>query len=271
MSKIRVAEKGISYLLWKAPKGKVNPKALGWTRPDGVINFQTSQAAENYAKNRCVSALQGAKPFERGVLVKENQVLAEINGDCTKADLIPYSDKMIGADLYHGHPSIGSVEFPLSLSDYIVLISQRLNKIVAFNKNGEHSTLINNKKNGFFIKLLPKKWQERIMQLEQIGMGSIATSQYAKEYAKMFPQEIQKKAEQALHAKIGVSYGDISKIEEFKKTKFTQDEIEILNAVERQLTADGTFAKNINNFWKKFAEKLDCIYETNYTNFVKKV
>ena len=198
----------LSYLCHtKQPKGQINSKTLGWIRPDGVINFQSAEVAENYAKNRCVAALHSDKPFERGVLIKENQVLAEVNGDITKIDMSAYSEKMVGASFFHGHPCIGSTELPLSLADYLVFVSQRLKKIVAFNKNGEHSTLIQNPQKSLFLKLLPKKWQEKLMSFEQIGMGSIATSEYAKEYAKMFPKEIQKKIEQALHTQIGIPYG----------------------------------------------------------------
>ncbi len=269
MKNVQVLKTGFS-MLWKSPKGEVNPKTLGWIKPDGVIIFQTAEVAENYAKNRCVSALHSSKPFERGVLVRDNQVLAEVQGDIAQIDMSKYSDKMAGANFFHGHPRIeGNTDFPISLADYLVLVSQRLKKIVAFNANGEHSTLIQNPKKSLFIKFLPQKWQEKLIPLEQIGMGSIATSEYAKEYAKMFPKEIQKKVEQSLHAQIGIPYGSRSKIAEFEKSKLTMDEFNTMYSVDTKAKQDGTLAKVINNFWEKIAKKLDCTYETNFADLTK--
>lgn len=73
-------------------------------------------------------ALHTPQPFEKGVLVKDNQVLAEINEDFTIIDISPYSDKMTGATVFHGHPKLGDYTFPVSLEDYLVLISQRYYK-----------------------------------------------------------------------------------------------------------------------------------------------
>lgn len=268
MPNVSQLETGIS-LLWKAPKGKINPKTLGWVRPDGVINFQTASVAENYARNRCVSALHTSTPFERGVLVKDNQVIAEINGDFTKIDMSPYSDKMVGADFYHGHPKLNGHTLPVSLADYLVLVSQRLKKVVAFNEKGEHSTLTQNPQKSLFIRLLPKKWQEKLIPFEQIGMGSVATSEYAKAYTKMFPKEVQKKVEQAIHTQIGIPYGSRTKMAEFEKSKFTTSEFTTLNTVEEQAKKDGTLARVIHDFWVKVAKKLECTYETNFTELTK--
>lgn len=266
MGKIQAVEAGISLLKYQIPKGKISPKTLGWVRPDGVINFQSAKMAEGYAKNRCVSALHSPIPFERGVLVRDNQVIAEINGDIAQVDIFKCSGKMVDADLYHGHPNTESnTAFPVSLTDYLVLISQRLKKVVAFNSNGEHSTLTQQPQKSLLIRLLPKKWQEKLIPFEQIGMGSIATSEYAKDYAKMFPKEVQKKAEQGLHTKIGIPYGSRSKIAEFNKTKLTINEFNTIGTVEAKAKQDGTLARIIHNFWEKTAKKLNCKYETDYS------
>ena len=76
-----------SILETKPLQVKINPAELGWIRPDGVINFQTISAAENYAKNRCIFALRTSKPFERALLVKDNQVLAEVQGGLTNVNM----------------------------------------------------------------------------------------------------------------------------------------------------------------------------------------
>lgn len=269
MGKIQALETGISLLRWQVPKGKINPKTLGWVRPDGIINFQSAEIAENYAKNRCISALRTSTPFERGFILRDNHVIAEVNGDFTKIDISPYSGKMVGATIFHGHPKLEGHTLPVSLSDYLVLVSQRLKKVVAFNERGEHSAITQNPKKSLFIRLLPKKWQDKLIPFEQIGMGSVATSEYAKEFAKMFPKEIQKKVEHALHKQIGIPYGSRSKIAEFEKSKFTMDEFNTLNSIEEQAKKDGTLAKVVHNFWEKVAKKLECSYDTNFTELTK--
>ena len=43
MANISQIKTGISLLKWQVPKGKINPKTLGWVRPDGIINFQSAE------------------------------------------------------------------------------------------------------------------------------------------------------------------------------------------------------------------------------------
>ena len=100
-------------------------------------------------------------------------------------------------------------------------------------------------------------------------MGSVATSEYAKVFAKMFPKEMQKKVEQAIHTQIGIPYGSRSKMAEFKKSKFTIDEFNTLNTVEEQAKKDGTLTRAVHDFWEKVAKKLECTYETNFTELTK--
>ena len=85
----------------------------------------------------------------------------------------------------------------------------------------------------------------------------------------MFPKEIQKKVEHALHKQIGIPYGSRSKIAEFEKSKFTMDEFNTLNSIEEQAKKDGTLAKVVHNFWEKVAKKLECSYDTNFTELTK--
>ena len=100
----------------------INPKTIGWVRPDGIINFATKDAAKDYAVNRCKSANKADKKFERTVIVKDNMILSEANGqiDNVGFDYNEISDYK-GCDLYHNHPA----PMPLSWDDYGVLISQK--------------------------------------------------------------------------------------------------------------------------------------------------
>ena len=58
----KLAKWGKVPLKWTPPKS-IQPKNLGWIRLDGKINFQTEDAAMEYAKNRAVGALKKNKTF----------------------------------------------------------------------------------------------------------------------------------------------------------------------------------------------------------------
>ena len=250
--------------------GKYNPKTLGWVRPDGVINFQTAEIAEKYAKNRCVSALNIAQPYEKGVLVKDNIILAEVVGDINKVDMSKYVGKMADASFFHGHPKLkGNPESPLSLPDYLFMISQKLKKIVAFNKNGEHSTLIQKPQKSLLIRLLSKKWQDIFIHIKQIRRGQLATKEFAKKYSQAFPKEVQEKMEQTLHSMIGLPYGNYKKIEAINNNDLTFEECLAVGSYERHIRNNGKAAQITNDFWEKISKKLNCIYKTNFSNLKK--
>lgn len=139
MVKINALKKGVSYLFWQAPKGNINPKTLGWIRPDGIINFQTAKAAQTYAKKRVMEALHTPKPFERAVFVKDNQILSQIDGN---QHHVHFDMKNIrgqkDVSIVHGHPT-GT---PLSDQDYNCLMtSPEFKSVVAYNKHGEYSKM----------------------------------------------------------------------------------------------------------------------------------
>lgn len=255
-------------LLWKTPKRKINPKTLGWIRQDGIINFQTSEAAENYVKTRCIAALSIPNPFERGILTRDNQILAEVDGDFASVDMTQYIGKMEGANFFHGHTRLrNNPELPLSLSDYLIMVSQKLKKVVAFNKNGEYSILIQKPQKNKILKLLPIKWQEKLTTYNQKRMGRTATLEFAKEYVKLFPKEVQRKLEAAFHAEIGLPFASKSKIN--NKQPFSSKECSKIDRIEEEIKENGTKAKMISDFWKKCQNKINCIYETNYTILTK--
>ena len=119
MYKIQALKTGIS-LLWKAPKGKINPKALGYVCPDGAINFATEEAAVQYAKNKCVKAAKNG--YEHGGLRYKNRIILEKIGDENGVDFgrvkinIPK-----GTEIFHDHP--GEKANPISLQDYYCLMN----------------------------------------------------------------------------------------------------------------------------------------------------
>ena len=76
----------------------INPKKLGWIRPDGKINFQTEDVAMEYAKNRVISALKRHKPFERSIIVDKNTIIGEISGNAERIDMSKFLNKIEGTN-----------------------------------------------------------------------------------------------------------------------------------------------------------------------------
>ena len=58
MGKLDAIKQGMSLLTYKVPKGKINPKNMGYVLSDGTINFGSEEVAKSYAKNRIMSALK---------------------------------------------------------------------------------------------------------------------------------------------------------------------------------------------------------------------
>lgn len=268
MGKIETLKCGYS-MLWKAPKGKINSKTLGYVCPNGIINFQTAEAAENYAKNRCVSVLQGCNPFERGVIVKGNKILAEIDGEAIVIDIKAQASKMKGASFYHGHPTSDNGTLPLSLYDYLLMISHESNKIVAFNKYGEHSTIKQKNKKSFLQAILPKSVKEKIDLLITLGKGSVATKEYANEYAKLFPKEVQEKLKHKMHENVGLPFADSRELKACKQNQLTIKEFREILTKENECIKNGSLANMLDNLWTKLSKKLDFNYETNFSNLNK--
>ena len=116
--------------MWKVPKGKVNPKTLGYICPDGKINFQSEDVAFNYAKNRVMKS----NGYEWGVVIKGNTIVADIKGS---ENCVKYKNDITDAVIVHNHPN----DTVISLDDAICLLRGNAKKIVAFNTKGQYSQL----------------------------------------------------------------------------------------------------------------------------------
>lgn len=265
MVNIQQVKSGVSFLLRKPPRTNINPKSLGYIHPDGKISFATAEVAETYAKNRAVSALKESIPFERGVLYKDNVILGEMNGDTIQVDISTLGE-VTGTTFVHGHPEVLGKTFPLSLMDYLTMKSQGIKKIIAYNVNGEHSTLTAEKGKSFIIRFLPKKWQEKLKLLETIGCGSLATESYAKKYASLFPENLRKKMETGIHFEVKSPYGSSSKIKYYNEAPPTEEEKKLAKKSIALKIKDGSFSKAIHEFWQDIASKINCKYETNFSD-----
>ena len=100
MWKTQILETGLSFLWQKRnalPKWKIHSSTLGLVRSDGVINFQTAELAQTYAKNLVMSALHTPKPFERAVFAEDSRIIGDIDGTVHK---VHFDHKNINENKY---------------------------------------------------------------------------------------------------------------------------------------------------------------------------
>ena len=248
MANISQLKTGISLLRWQGgkflPKGKINPKTLGYVCPNGTINFQTAESAQTYAKNRVMSALHAPKPFERAVFVEDSRIIGDIDGTVHK---VHFDHKIIeghkDVSLVHGHPT----STPLSDVDYSCLVANNeLKSIIAYNKRGEYSKMTKEKKHWLF-KLLPDKYY----QILKIGRMDVAKKRF-KEYAKTDFKELATKIIDIQKAHKGKTKEEIIATEEGQKLK---------EFARKALTA-------WNNIWAKNEKMFGIKYETDYSKLL---
>lgn len=140
--KINLQRKMLSLLPFHCLKGTINSKNFGYKSSTGVISFATEEAANLYAKNRAVSALNFDEPIERAILLNKNQIINESDGNASSVIIekgnIPFNSKII-----HGHTGTAT---PISLRDFMSLNENvELNSVHAYNKYGEFSSLYKNR------------------------------------------------------------------------------------------------------------------------------
>lgn len=119
----------------------VNSKIFGYVHPNGEISFESGDKALQYAKNRCIQALNGSSPIERGIFIKDNRILKEIDGDAGHIDIPFSSDFTKGTTFIHGHPE--NVWW-LSFQDILTCLSMKIKTIFAITKEGKYSSITPN-------------------------------------------------------------------------------------------------------------------------------
>ena len=245
MANISQIKTGISLLKWQVSKGKINPKALGYVCPNGTINFQTTEAAQTYAKNRVLSALQAPKPFERAVFVEDSRIIGDINGTVHKVEfdsknlLNGHNDVM----LVHGHP-IGT---PLSDPDYACLIANnRLNSIVAYNKRGEYSKMTKQKK-PFIFRLFSQKVWDNVRRARILTSKSMFEEINNKDWIELIKRTV----------KLKETHKDM-----IKEEVLATEEGKKLQDLAKQLLT------KINNIWAKNEKFFGIKYECDFSKLV---
>lgn len=235
MGKLDAIKQRMSLLTYKVPKGKINPKNMGYVLSDGTINFGSEEAAISYAKNRIMSALKAKEPFERGVYVNKNRVWGEFDGDGYSVTMYP-GNMPEHTMSFHGHPRKSQ---PLSLGDYFSLKHKPyIDSTHAYDTNGEISSFYKtgNKKKTLDINTL--FW----------SLDKYVEKQFDRAIFNPFKKEIKK----------------VSKIsnETERNTAFDELYEHIQTSPEGQL--------RIHRFWQNHAKELGVRYETNYTGFPPK-
>lgn len=246
----------------------LNPSELGWIRPDTTISFQSPQAAQAYAKKRVLQALNNSLPFERGILIKKNVVLGEINGSFDSVDLKKYiaNKKVAGSTFFHGHPEVYGEAMPVSITDFLVQVGNKIKNMVAFNKDGEFSILEEKIEKNFY-NYLPAKVEEFFESAARIGTAVTAVDKFSKMWAKFFPAPLRESVNKMMHAQISNELLSGKKVIEEGKSLLKRERlVKQIALLETQIYKNGAAAKSINDFWKANADRWGYRYRTNFSN-----
>jgi len=169
----------ILFTTSKKPFSQINPKNLGWIRPDGIINFATKDAAKTYAINRCIAANKVQNKFERGVVIKDNMILSEADGNFANVYINhkELSKKYADCELYHNHTTPGT----FSSADFGVLKTRKyLKSMIAIDLHGYCYTMT--KMPLERIKFLPRILSDLITISMQTIKGIIKFESIKSEY-----------------------------------------------------------------------------------------
>ena len=246
----------------------LNPTELGCIRPDTTISFQSPQVAQAYAKKRVLQALNNSSPFERGILIKKNVVLGEINGSFNSVDLKKYiaNKKVAGSTFFHGHPEVYGEAMPVSITDFLVQVGNKIKNMVAFNKDGEFS-ILEEKIEKKFYNYLPAKVEEFFESAARIGTAVTAVDKFSKMWAKFFPAPLRESVNKMMHAQISNEILSGKKvIEEGKNLLKRERLVKQIALLETQIYKNGAAAKSINDFWTANADRWGYRYKTNFSN-----
>lgn len=260
MGKVQTLETGLSFL-WKAPKGKINPMNLGWVCPDGTINFATPEAANKYAKNTVVKALNATKPYEKSVVVDGKRIMFEQAGTAVNC-LVPLDSK---GTWVHGHPDwFGKGRtMPFSATDYDAFMSRKnIDEAVIYNSTGEESRFVKKTRLSFLdkllLKLIPSDKYDIIKTQAQIGMASGGYNQALLDCNVETSLKLNKLAMQRT---IAMMKGNAVQAE-----KYGLEYEKIYNQKLEAALKDDEVAQKLHKFWEKNQRKLGIEYSSNFSN-----
>ncbi len=255
---------GLDYgtrLIKAVPKLKFNQYTVGYVHTDGQISFASQDAALNYAKNRVIKALNCDKPFERGILIDKNVVCAEINGNTSRV-IIPYKNAK-GKNIIsvHGHPDAIKVReghHPCYLRD-LLFCSKIKGKI---KKNGITYPVSLSDYRNFMLK--PNEWKSIVYN----SKGEYSMLRKSKSQLSMNYQEFNE-LENEYYMTVPNHNSFLSKLK-YIYNSFRNFFLSAENAEKSMLKEANSLSNNIHEFLTKNTEQYGVIYETNYSNLIKK-
>lgn len=136
----------------------IDPKKLGYIRPNRTIKFISPEIALEYAKNSTIKALKATKPFERCILINKDIIVKEIDGG---ADYVEFNTDGIEFDtMVHGHPDgyKKGCTHPINFQDIAAFfenVKNGIKKSIVYNTLGEYSMVEALPEPEAYKKLLP--------------------------------------------------------------------------------------------------------------------
>ena len=189
--------------------------------------------SQNIGKQKCINALKCKNPYELVVTIDKSsgKILGEFIGDLQKCHVkLPQETSPLV--LLHGHVSVKEKTLPVSLQDFLLMNDTNVNKIIAYNKNGQESYL---QKNANFTRLN----KNQIEQLKVSYLHHILNNASSEDTAKL---------------KSLIKYCIKNKNSKLVK----QEIVEKINDL--QFKSDGL----VDKFWRKNASKLNLEYFSNF-------
>ena len=238
--------------------------SFGFARKDGTIAYDSVKGAEEFAKNRVIQALKTPKPFERGIFLKGNRILGQVDGTESYVDFTDLAWKIRDTDItvVHGHPT----NTPVSINDFLVMLTRKYKKMIAYNKKGEFS-MLEEKSPSFLERILPEKLSKMLNNAKWLAQGRTVTRDYAVAWAKMFPNKYQKNIEADIHNMIGYPFAEANLVKKARAMRYSEKAYDEIESIENQVMKDGTVSNMVNEFWKNVTKKINYTYSTNFSKF----
>ena len=175
LSQINDKKPIISLLVNKIPN-KINVEKIGCILPDKSITFASPASAFEYAKNKCVKALQGEKPYEHCIIISENRILQEIKGERTTYPTLSEIKSIKNLKFMHGHPDMYDKGYttPISMKDFATLKTYNFDELISFNSLGEYSKIAKlNNSNNLYKDEIPRIKQKWLMLRLKCGREAL--------------------------------------------------------------------------------------------------
>ena len=259
---VKAIGKSLSYLLYKAPKGKINPNSLGYICPDKTINFATAETANTYAKNVVMQALNCPNPYEKSVIVNGKRILYEQNGSHSQCLVSTNTDGI----WVHGHPDFWGKgkTTPFSALDYNAFMISKSNNALIYNSIGQKSQLTKKETSSFWdklmLKLIPKDKYNAIKTQSRI---TVCSSGYNNALLKNCSGSIKLKLNKlAIRRFIAMVKKDVPNFE-----KYTKEYTDLYNQELEKALQDEKVAERLHSFWIKNAKRFGVEYSSNFGNF----